>query len=116
MNEITDKDTKAEETRLDIAAGILRCPAPFLKPFADILSYEAYYSQGITASMMNTSVGSLLSGVEGFVGCHPLGRFYAKTEQVIIPVQMPDGWTVNLYPNTQQQREAIEFLKSKAGQ
>lgn len=114
MNEITDKDTKTEETRLDIAAGILRCPAPLLKPFADIISYEHYYSQGFNASLMNTSIGSLLSGVEGFAGGHPWGKFYAKTEQIIIPVQMPDGWTINLYPNTQQQREAIEFLIAQA--
>ena len=116
MNETTDKDIKAGEIRLDIAAGILRCPPQLLKPFVDIISFDAYYARGFNASMMNTSVGSLLSGVEGFAGGHPWGKFYTKDEQVAIPVQMPDGWTVNLYPNTQQQREAIEFLKSKAGQ
>lgn len=116
MNETTDKDIKAEEIRLDIAAGILRCPAPLLKPLADIISYDHYYSRGFNASLMNTSLGSLISGVEGFAGGHPWGKFYAKEEQVAIPVQMPNGWTINLYPNTEQQREAIEFLKSKAGQ
>ena len=116
MNEVTTEQAMAEKTRLDIASGILRCPAPLLKPFADIISYEHYYSQGFNASLMNTSIGSLLSGVEGFAGGHPWGKFYAKDERVTIPVQMPDGWTIHLYPNTQQQREAIEFLKSKAGQ
>jgi hypothetical protein len=114
MNEITDKDIKAEEIRLDIAAGILRCPAPLLKPLAEIISYDRYYSQGYNASMMNTSIGSLISGVEGFAGGHPWGKFYIKEERVTIPVQMPNGWTINLYPNTQQQREAIEFLIAQA--
>lgn len=104
-----------EKVRLDIASGILRCDPEVLAPFAKIASYDQLITMGFSDSLLQTSIGSVLSDIDSFNRGHRFGTFFKPIETVKIPVKMEDGWTTYLYPHTQEQRKAIEYLMKKAG-
>jgi hypothetical protein len=114
MNSSTNSQI-ADEVRLDIAAGILRCYPDVLAPFAKIASYDQVMFNGFSDSLLQTSIGSMLADVEEFNRGHRFGTFFKPIETVKIPVKMEDGWTTYLYPHTPEQRKAIEYLMKKAG-